>query len=140
MAAGRLDDRDAGRRDFLGEVFGRSDSVFEIRLFHDFFEAAGDRLEVVPREAAVGGKPLGEDEQVATLLRPRIAVHREETADVGEPVLFRRHRAAIGEAEHLSRDVARRLRAVALFALLHEPGVLGKPARVQEERLAEAVA
>src|SRR5512142_2755165 len=48
-------------------------------------------FEVVSREAAIGGKPFGQDQQVPALLGPRIAVHREEAADVRETVLLRRH-------------------------------------------------
>ena len=88
VPAGRLDDRDAGLCDLVGEVLGRSDAVPQVRLLHHLLQAASDGLEVVPGQAAVRRKALGEDQQRAALLGPRVAAHREEAADVGEPVLL----------------------------------------------------
>jgi len=36
-----------------------------------------------------------------------LRVHRQEAADVRQAVFFRRHRAAVGEREHLARDLPR---------------------------------
>ena len=45
-------------------------------------QALGDRLEVASGQAAVGGKPLGQDEQVAAPLGEVVVVHGEPAADV----------------------------------------------------------
>ena len=125
---------------FSARYAGRSNPVAQIRLLDHFLEAARDRFEVVAGEAAVGRKAFGEDQQVAALLGPVVAVHREEAADVREAVLLRRHRAAVGEAEHLAGDLLRRSIALPVLALLDEPGVLREAAGVEKERLLEAIA
>ena len=61
-------------------------------------------------------------------------------ADVGEAVLLGRHRAAVGQGEHLLRDRLRRAVSAALLADLDEVRVLGEAAGVEEEGLAVAVA
>ena len=112
----------------------------QVRLLDDLLEAARDRLEVVAGEAAVRRKPLREDEEVARVLGPRVVVHREKAADVREPVLLRRHRAAVGEGEHLLRDLLRGAALLPLLAPLDEVRVLGEAAGVEEEGLLEPVA
>ena len=140
MPARRLHDRDAGRRDALGEVLDRADAIAQVVLFEDLLEANRDRFEVVLGEAAVRREALGEDEQVAAASGQLGIVHREEPADVGEPVLLCRECAAVGEGEQLARDRRRRLARVALLAELDEVGVLGEPAGVEEQRDAVPIA
>ena len=65
---------------------------------------------------------------------------RQPAADVGEAVLLRRHRHAVGERRHLAHDVGDRPVGLARLALLDEPGVLGEAAGVEEQRHAVAVA
>src|SRR6185436_21195147 len=71
---------------------------------------------------------------------PAIIVHCEKASDVGEAVLFRRHRAAVGEAEHLACDLARCPAVLSRLTLLDEPGVFGETAGVEKQRLAIAIA
>src|SRR5205085_12599958 len=98
-----------------------------------------NRLEVVAREAAIGRKSFSEDQEIPAPLRPLVAVHGEESADIRQAVLLGRHRTAVGQTEHLAGDLARREAAVPFFALLDEPGVLGEAACVQEQRLPVAI-
>ena len=112
----------------------------QVVLVDHLLEPARDRLEVVAGKAAVGREALGEDQEIAAALRETIVVHREEAADVRQAVLLRGHGAAVGEREHLPRDLARRSIALPCFALLDEPGVLGEAAGIEEERLPVAVA
>ena len=81
----------------LAEVGGRADPVAEVVVVDGLAEALRDRLEVAPGEPAVGREPLGEDQQVAAALGEVVVVHREPAADVGERVLLRAHRHAVGE-------------------------------------------
>ena len=97
-------------------------------------DAAGHRLEVVAGETPVGGKALGEDQQVPAAFRPPVVVEGQEAPDVGEAVLLGRHRAPVGQGEHLAGDLPGRPVALALLALLDEVRVLGEPARVEIER------
>ena len=58
-----------------------------------------------PGQPAVGGKAFGQDQQVGLLLRDAVVVGAEQAADVGEGVLLRGEGAAVGEREHLLRDL-----------------------------------
>ena len=103
-------------------------------------QALGDRFQVAPRQAAVGGEPLGEDEQVAALLGEVVVVQRQPAADVGQAVLLGAHRHAVGQRRHLPHDVGDRSLGVAGLALADEPGVLGEAAGVEEQRHLVAIA
>src|SRR5216683_1298854 len=48
------------------------------------------------RESAVSRKTFGQNQQIFLLLREQIVVGAKKTADVGDPVFFRGHGAAIG--------------------------------------------
>ncbi len=83
MPARGADDGHAAGDELVGEVLGGSDAVAQVRLLHHLLEPARDGFEVVPGQPPVGGKPLGEDQQVPRLLGPPIVVQRQEAADVG---------------------------------------------------------
>ena len=70
VATGRLDDRHAVVGDMTAEIARGGDAVFEIIRIEHFFEPHGDRFQIAPRKTAVGGKPFGENQQIALLLRP----------------------------------------------------------------------
>ena len=112
----------------------------EVVVVDDLAEALRDGLEVAPGEPAVGREALGQDEHVATRLGERVVVEREPAADVGEPVLLGAHRHPVGERGHVADDVRDRPVRLAGLAGLDEPGVLGEPAGVEEERLPVPVA
>ena len=92
-----------------------------------------------PAQPAVGGEPLREDFQVAALLGEAVVVEGQPAADVGQRVLLRRHGHPGRQAGHLPDDVPHRDVGVTRLPGLDEPGVLGEPARVEEQRLAEPV-
>jgi hypothetical protein len=58
---------------------------------------------------------------------------------IGEGVLLRAHRHAVGVSEHVAHDVDQRAPALSRLALPDEPGVLGEAASIDDERLAEAM-
>ena len=133
VASRRLDDRHAGADQLLRQVFRRADPVAKVGLLDHLLEPPRDGLEVVAGQAPVGGEALGQDQQVARLLRPGVVVEREEAPDVGEPVLLGRERRPVGQREHLLRDLAGRSVRVPGLTQLDEVGVLGKAAGVEEE-------
>ena len=67
-------------------------------------QSLGDRLQVTPGQATVGGEALGEDHQVAAALGERVVVQREPAADAGQRVLLGRHRHPVGQGRHLPRN------------------------------------
>ena len=140
MAAGRLHNRHALVRDVLAQVGGGDDAVAQVVLLQRLLQADGNRLQVAPCQPAIGGVALGEDEQVFFLLRQRVVVGAEEAADVGQPVFFGAHGAAVAERKHLLRNLLRRLVLVARLAQLDEVGVLGEAAGVEVERNAVPLA
>ena len=140
MAAERLDDRYAGSLQRLAEIRRRSDPVAEVVLVDDLAEALRDRLQVAAGEAAVRREALGEDQEVPALLGEGVVVEREPAADVRQAILLRGHRHAVGEGRHLADDVRDRAVGLPGLAELDEPGVLGEPAGVEEQRHAVAVA
>jgi hypothetical protein len=106
---------------------------------HDLPEPLCDRLQVAPREAAIRRKALGEDQRVAAGHGEVLVVHSEPTTDVAHGVLLGAHRHPVREGGHVAHDVGDLPVTLALFAFPDEPGVLGEPACVQEQRPAEAV-
>jgi hypothetical protein len=80
------------------------------------------------------GEPLREDQEVLLLNGQLVVVGRQESPDVGEPVLLGRHRAAVGVGEHLAGDVSSRTVRESLLALLDEERVLRESTGVQIER------
>ena len=134
VAAGRLDDGHAVVGDVAAQVAGGDDAVAQVVGVQHLLQADGDGVEVAAGESAVGGEALGEDEQVGLLLEDAVVVGAEQAADVGEGVLLGGEGAAVGEREHLLRDLFRRPIGVAGLALADEPGVLGEAAGVQVER------
>ena len=107
VAAGRLDDRDAGLPDPITEVLGTAQPVTQIVLVQHLLETLSDGLEIATGQAPIGGETLREYEQLPRSRGPGIAVQREETADVGDAVLFGAHRAAVRVRELLPCDLFR---------------------------------
>ena len=134
VTAHREDHRDAGLVERLPQVLGGAHAVVQVVLVHRLDEALGERLHVPAGHAAVGGKALGEDEQVAALLGQLGVVEGKPAADVAQRVLLRGHRHPVGQPRHLPHDVRHGRVAVALLPALDEPGVLGEAAGVQEQR------
>ena len=97
--------RDPDPRQAIAKIAGGLDAVPEVVVVDDLAEALGDRLEVSSRKAAVGGEALGEDEHVAALLGEVAVTHRQPPTDVGEAVLLRAHRHAVGERGDVADDV-----------------------------------
>jgi hypothetical protein len=64
----------------------------------------------------------------------------EEAAHVHEGILLGAHHGAIGQGEHALRDLAVAQPLHAVFAVLHEPAVLGDAAAIQQEQHAVAFA
>ncbi|HUG42489.1 MAG TPA: hypothetical protein VMM12_18645 [Longimicrobiales bacterium] len=116
MTAWWLDDGDPGVGDGAPQVADARHAVAQVVLVHDLFEPHRDGVEVTPRQAAVGGEPLGEDQQVLLLLGQSGVVGGQQPADVGEAVLLRGERAAVGEAEDLADDVGDVALRLALLA------------------------
>src|SRR3989475_13307636 len=88
-------------RSLLGEIGRGAQPVLQVVLVERFIETGRHRLQVVAREAAVGGEALSEDQQIAALARDVGIVHRQEPPDVREPVLLGGHGASVGQREHL---------------------------------------
>ena len=134
VPARRLEDRHAGRGDALAEVLHRGVAILLVGEIERLVEADRDRFEVASGQPAVGRKALGQDEQLLLVPRHGVVVGAQEAADVGHAVLLRAHRAAVGEREHLARDVEEREVGEARLARLDEVGVLGEAAGVEIER------
>ncbi len=140
VAPGRLNDGDSRPGHLLGQIGSRADPVLQVLLLKNLGEALGDRLQVVSGQTPVGRETLGEDQQVPALPGDLRVVHPQESADVGKTVLLGRHGAPVDQGEHLPGDLAGGPVGVARLTLLDEPGVLGKPAGIQEERQTVSVA
>ncbi len=120
--------------DVAAQIAGGDDAVVEIVGVENFVETDGDGFQVAAGKTAVCGEALGEDEQVGLLLQDAVVIAAEEAADIREGVLLGGEGAAIGEREHLLRDLFGRPCGVAGLALPDEPGVLGEAAGIQVER------
>ena len=141
VAADRLDDRDAGRVERLAEVGGRADPVAQVVLVDDLAQALGDRLEVAAGEAAVGREALGQDEQVAAPLGQVVVVAAPASRRCWRGRPSWRSWSCRRRATAISRTMSGIARsACPASRSLDEPGVLGEPAGVEEERHAVAVA
>ena len=140
VAAEWLDARDAGLDERVAEVGGRTRAIPEIVLVHHLRETLGDCLEVTAREPPVRREALGEDQHVAALLGQGVVVHRQPAADVGQPVLLRRHGHAVRQPADLLDDVDDRAMLLPRLARLDEPRVLREPAGIEEQRFAAAIA
>ena len=70
VAADRLHARDARLDQRLAEVGGGADPVAQVVLVDHLAQPLGDRLEVAPGQAAVGGESLRQDQQVAGRIGP----------------------------------------------------------------------
>ena len=103
-----------------------------------FLQSDGDGLQVAPGQAAVGRKAFGQNEQVGFLLGQPVVVGAEQAADIGEGVFLGGEGAAVGQGEHLLRDLFGRPIRIAGLALFDEPGVFGEAAGIQIERNAVA--
>ena len=134
MTADRLHDRHAAIGERVAEVGGRPDPVAEVVVLDRLAQPLGERVEVTTREAAVGREAFGQHEQGAALVGERVVVHRQPAADVAQRVLLGAHRHAVCERRDLAHDVAYLTVAVAGLTLVDEPGVLGEPARIEEQR------
>jgi hypothetical protein len=108
VAADRLDDGNPLGGERLAERRDLRDSEREVVLVENLLEPDRDRLEIAAREPAVRRKALDEDQLVLEPLDPRRIPQREEAPDVGEAVLLRAHRAAVGQGEDLGHDLAHR--------------------------------
>ena len=134
VAAYRLDARYSGIHQRLSEIRRRADPVAQVVLLDHLLETLRDGFEVATSEAAIGGKTLRQDQQVPTALRPGVIVHRQPAANIGDGVLLGAHRHPIRQRCHLAHDLADLHVGIPSLALLDEPRVLRKTARVQEER------
>ena len=140
VAARRLHDGDAFGGDVVAEIGGGGDAVAEVVLVEGLLEADGDGFEVASGEAAVGGIPFRQDEQVFFLLGELVVVGTEEAADVGHAVFLGGHGAAVTVAEHFLGDLFGGFVGVAGLAQLDKPGIFGEAAGVEVERDAVAAA
>ena len=68
MAAGWLDDGDAGLGNVIAEIGSGCDAIAEIVLLQSFLNADGDRFKVAAGESTISRISLGENEQVSFLL------------------------------------------------------------------------
>src|ERR1019366_9067728 len=107
---------------------------------HGLLKALGDRLEIASGETTVSGEAFGQDKHVTAALGDVVVVERQPSAYVAKGILLCAHGHAIGERGDLSHDVADLAFGLTLLALMDEPCVLGKPARIEEERHAVTVA
>ena len=139
MSADGLHHRDARPTQCVAQVGRRTDAVAQVVGADGFAQSLGQGLEVATGQAAVGGEAFGQDEHVAATFGEGVVVERQPAADVAEGVLLRAHRHAVGQGGHLANDVGDLALALALFALVDEPGVLREAAGVEEEGDAVAV-
>ena len=104
MSAGRLENGDPLGGQSLAEVLDRADAVLQVVLVEDFVQADGDGLEVAARQAAVGRKALGDDQEVSGLQGQGVVVDGQEPAHVDDGVLLGAHGGAVHQGEHLLDD------------------------------------
>ncbi len=136
VAAGGFDKTHTGRLEALAQVFGGPQAVAQVVFLHALLQAHGQRLQVAPGQAAVGGKALGHDQHVAHRVHPFLAAQHDEAANVDHAVLFGAHGGAVGIRKHLLHDGFDGCVLVARFAHLDEHGVLGKTADIHDEGFA----
>ena len=123
----------------VGEVGRGADAVAQVVVAHGLLEPLRQGLEVAPGQPAVGREALGEDQQVAAGGGELVVLQRQPAADVAHRVLLGGHGHAVGAGRHVLDDADDVPVGLAGLALLDEPGVLGEPAGVEEQRLAVAV-
>ena len=112
MPAGRFDDRDAVVGNVTAEICGGGDAVLEIVGMENFFETDGDGFQIAARESAIRGEAFGQDQEILLHLGQAVIVGAEQSADIGEGVLLGGEGAAVGQREHLLRDLFGRHAAV----------------------------
>lgn len=105
MQAGRFQDVDARGTDALGEMVGALRPLREIGGLGHLLQALGHHVEVTPGEAAVGGEPLGGDQEEFALLGELRVVQPDEATDVDDAVLLGAHHTAVGQTKRFLRDL-----------------------------------
>jgi hypothetical protein len=122
----------------LAEIPRRGDAVVQVVLVDGLVHAHRDRLEVATAEAPVGGKTLGEDEQVFLLTSHREVACGEEPADVDDGIFLGAHRAALGELREVVVAHGASATQVALAWLLaRDDHVIAIPGATRPEHVRE---
>ncbi len=140
VATAGLHHRDAGCGQGFAQVGGGADAIAQVVVINDFLQPLRQGFQIASGEAAVGGKTLGQDQEIAALLGQGVIVERQPAADIAHRVFLGAHGHAIGQAGHFAHDVSDIALALSGFAFADEPGVFGKAAGVQEQGHAVAAA
>ncbi len=138
MAAGRVYDRNTFVSQPVHDILCRFQAIFEIILVQHLAQTNGHRLKIATGQPSVGWKALCQYQNVALTMRQLRIIGAEKSADVGESVLFPRHRAAIGITEHLARNINCAFVRVACLAFFDEVRIFRETAGVQIERNTKA--
>src|SRR4029078_9060467 len=85
------------------------------------------------RHSALGWEACNENEHVGILLCALIIVQAEESPDVHQAILLRRHGAAVAVAEEFSCNVENRLAGKLRLSLFDEKAVLCETAGIEDE-------
>jgi hypothetical protein len=141
VATRRLDDLNPRSEQLLAEVLGAAQAVLQVIFVHDFFEALRHRFQIAPGQSAVGDKAFGQDEQI----RPPCESARRHAAAARPPMFTRPSFLALIVAPSARSNMSRTISAhgailLAGLALLDEPRIFGKAARVEEQRQVVLVA
>jgi hypothetical protein len=134
VAARRLHDGHAFRRDVIAKKCRGSDALFQVILFKRFAQADGDRIQVASGQAAVCWKAFRENQKVFFLPGEEIVVSTKKATDIHEPIFFSGRGAAIGVRKHFARNLEWRFVREAHFAQFDEVGVLREAASIDTER------
>ena len=134
MSAGRCHDGDAGLTQSLHDVASRQQAVIEVVLIERFAKPDCNGLEIPSGETTVGREALCHDQDITFLESQLRIIGAEEAPDIPERVLFRRHRAAVGIAEHLAGDIDRRGILETLFTVFYEVGIFREATGIDVKR------
>ena len=90
------------------QVGGLSEPVGQVGFVQAFPQADGHGVQIASGQPAVGGEAFAQDQLVADAAGTVLSiVHRQEAADVDDGILLGAHPGAVGQGEHLARDLER---------------------------------
>ena len=122
----------AGAYDFE-QISRLVDPRFQILFIQPFAQPNGHRIEVASGKTAVSGETFAHNQLIARILEKRIIVHTQQTTNIDDGILFRRHGHPIGEGKHLFGDLSGRFVFVSRLTHLHKIGIFGIAGGINEK-------
>ena len=133
MPTGWLNNGHVGRLQLLRQIPNLPCPIREIDFIQRLVQPHRHGVQVAPRQAPIGGESFAQNQFLLCAFVQRFIVHRQKAANVDDRVFFGAHRCAVSQREHFTCNLNGCFVGIARFALFDEPGVFGKPTRINEK-------